>query len=169
VPLRALIFVLALLGCVGGVTPLQCAIDSDCGGSAFCFQGACFDGTRSCPKLQPSFSSINSRLLQVSCGSTQINCHAPGSDAVESGPSFAGHPYTTLVNAPAANRRGSAQGLILVKPGDPTNSFLLTKLRLTAPADPLNGPGQPASAPGSTCAESLSVIQQWIQNGAQDN
>ena len=169
VPLRAFIALFATVGCVGGVTPVECAIDSDCGSGAFCNVGTCIQGTRTCPSLQPTFSSINSRFFQVGCGVKQINCHAEGSTAIESGPSFAGHPYNTLVNAPAANRRGTAQGLILVKPGDPANSFLLTKLKLTSPNDPLYGSGQPATAPGSTCAESLNVIQQWIQNGAQDN
>ena len=166
---RTLLLSLAAIGCVGGVTPVQCAIDTDCGAAAFCNQGTCIDGTRTCPTLQPTFSSINSKFLQVGCGVKMVNCHGDGSVAVESGPSFLGHPYTTLVNAPAANLRGSAQGLILVKPGDPASSFLLTKLRLTAVADPTYGPGQPASAPGSTCASTLAVIEQWIQNGAQDN
>jgi hypothetical protein len=165
---RALILLAGALGCVGGVTPAQCAIDSDCGASAFCAQGACIEGTRTCPILQPTFSSINSRFLQVSCGVGQVNCHAGDSPAVQSGPSFAGHPYATLVNAPAANRLGTARGLVLVKPGDPGASFLVTKLRLTS-TDPSYGPGQPASAPGSTCPASLAIIEQWIQQGAQDD
>ena len=165
---RALIVASGAFACIGGVSPVQCAIDADCGASAFCAKGACIDGTRSCPLLQPTFSSINSRFLQVGCGVGQLNCHAGDSVAVQSGPSFAGHPYTTLVNAPAANRLGSARGLVLVKPGDPGASFLITKLQLTS-TDPAFGPGQPASAPGSTCAATLGVIEQWIQLGAPDN
>jgi len=57
---------------------------------------------------------------------------------------------------------------VLVKPGDPGASFLITKLQLTS-TDPAFGPGQPASAPGSTCAATLGVIEQWIQLGAPDN
>src|SRR5439155_15892210 len=128
---RALIVAASAFACIGGVNPVQCAIDADCGASAFCAKGACIDGTRSCPILTPTFSSINSRLLQVGCGVGQLNCHAQDSSAVESGPSFVGHPYATLVNAPAANRLGSARGLVLVKPGDPGASFLITKLQLT--------------------------------------
>ena len=64
----------------------------------------------------------------------------------------------------------SAGGFFLqVKPGDPGNSFLLLKLRLTDPADPLYGSGQPASAPGSICAAAQDVIAAWIAQGAQDN
>jgi hypothetical protein len=58
---------------------------------------------------------------------------------------------------------------VLVKPGDPGSSFLLTKLRLTSALDPAYGGGQPATAPGSTCAEALAVIEQWIANGAPDD
>jgi Cys-rich repeat protein len=152
---RAAIAALFAAGCVGGVTPVQCAIDADCGAGAFCSAGRCIEGTRTCPTLQPTFSSINASFLQVGCGVRQINCHSADSRSVSSGPSFAGHPYGALVNAPAANRLGSARGLILVKPGDPANSFLLTKLRLTSALDPDFGGGQPANAPGSTCADSL--------------
>lgn len=169
VPLRAAIAALLACGCVGGVSPAQCAVDADCGAASFCAQGACIQGTRTCPKLSPTFSSINGSFLQVSCGVGQINCHSGDSPSVESGPSFAGHPYRVLVNAPAANRFGTARGLTLVKPGDPAGSFLLTKLRLTSGNDPQFGSGQPATAPGSTCAEALAVIQQWIQRGAPDD
>jgi hypothetical protein len=167
--LRVPIAALLVAGCIGGVDPAQCAIDADCGTAAFCTQGICVDGTRTCPKLSPTFSSINSRFLQVGCGVRQINCHATDSAAVESGPSFAGHPYTALVNAPAANRLGTARGLVLVNPGDPATSFLLTKLRLSSTFDPQFGSGQPASAPGSTCAETLATIEEWIRSGAPDN
>ena len=168
--MRSLLFAaLASASCVGGVTPAACAVDGDCGPSAFCSQGVCIAGTRTCPQLVPTFSSINGNLLQVGCGVRQINCHSSDSPNVQSGPSFAGHPYTTLVNAPAANRLGSARGLVLVKPGDPANSFLLTKLRLTSTNDPQFGSGQPANAPGSLCADTVAAVQQWIARGAPDD
>lgn len=168
-PPRAAIAALAVCGCIGGVKPSQCAIDGDCGASAFCAEGICIGGTRTCPTLQPTFSSINGKFLQVGCGVRQITCHATDSSVIDSGPSFAGHPYAALFNAPAANRLGTARGRVLVKPGDPADSFLLVKLRLTTSDDPQFGSGQPASAPGSTCPETLAVIEQWIQAGAQDN
>lgn len=161
----ALVVAALATGCVGGVSPVDCATDADCP-SGFCTAGICHGGTRTCPALQPTFSSINRSLLQVGCGVKQINCHADGSSGEGSGPSFASDPYGTLVNAPAANRLGTARGLILVKPGDPANSFLITKLRLTNPADPLYGSGQPASAPGSICAAAVDVIAEWIARGA---
>jgi len=167
--LRLPIAALLAAGCVGGVDPAQCATDTDCAQPSFCAQGACINGMRTCPALQPTFSSINAHFIQVGCGVRQINCHATDSAAVNSGPSFFGHPYATLVNAAARNQLGSARGLVLVKPGDPQNSFLLTKLRLTSALDPTYGGGQPADAPGSTCADTLAAIEQWIQNGAPDD
>ena len=155
--------------CVGGVNRADCAIDSDCGANGFCFAGSCIAGTRTCPVLQPTFSSLNRGLIQPGCGVGQRNCHATDSAAVDSGPSFAGHPWAALVNAPAANRLGSARGLVLVKPADPANSFLMIKLRLMTTSDPSFGPGQPANAPGSICAPTLSVIEDWIRRGAPDN
>src|SRR2546421_7450554 len=127
VPIAALL----VAGCVGGVDRAQCAIDPDCSQPAFCAQGTCIEGTRTCPVLQPTFASINSHFIQVGCGVRQINCHATDSPNVNSGPSLFGHPYSKLVNAAAANQLGSARGLVLVKPADPQSSFLLTKLRLT--------------------------------------
>ena len=156
----------AAAGCVGGVTPAVCAIDADCGPAAFCSVGACYQGTRTCPLLQPTFSSINSSFFQVGCGVRQRNCHAADAAVVESGPSFAGDVYRTLVNAPAANRLGSVRGLVLVQPGDPDHSFLLTKLRLKDAINADFGSGQPANAPGSTCGAALAVIEDWIRRGA---
>ena len=167
-PLPALLAA-ALCGCLGSVTPAECAIDPDCGANAFCDAGSCLAGTRACPTLQPTYSSINRALFQVGCGVKVRNCHAFDSAVVESGPSFAGELYSRLVGAPAANRQGAARGLLLVSPGDPEHSFLLIKLRLTAPLDPQYGGGQPASAPGTLCPADLATIEQWIRNGAPND
>lgn len=167
--MASVLLAIAVPACVGGVAPAECAIDADCGAGRFCAGTECIDGTRTCPTLQPTFTSINRNFIQVGCGVRQVNCHAANSAAVQSGPSFEGHPYATLVNAPAANRFGSARGLVLVQPGDPARSFLVTKLRLASSADPQFGSGQPATAPGSTCTAALAVIEQWIQRGAPDD
>ena len=164
--LAALLCAAPSLACIGGTSPLSCAIDADCPGG-FCTAGICHEGTRACPVLRPSFSSINEGFLQVGCGTKQSNCHSSVSTGVGSGPSFVGDPYRTLVGAPARNVLGTARGLLLVKPGDPANSFLMIKLRLTEPADPLYGSGQPALAPGSTCAAALDAIALWIAQGAE--
>ena len=139
---------------------------SDCGAPAFCSQGRCIEGTRTCPKLDPTFSSINANFLQVGCGVRLTNCHAADSPSVNSGPSFAGHPFLTLVDAPAANRLGSARGLVLVKPGDPANSFLLAKLRLTSALDPAYGGGQPASS-AAIASRTLSPVTLGNNGAAQ--
>ena len=158
---------LALPRCIGSSAALECAIDADCSGG-FCAAGFCHAGTRTCPLLQPTFSSINQNLLQVGCGVKQMNCHSAGSPSIASGPSFAGDVYRALVSAPAANL-GIAQGLILVQPGDPQNSFLLAKLQLTEAANRLYGSGQPPETPGSICGAAQDVIAQWIAKGAQNH
>lgn len=167
-PAALLLAASALAGCLGNSAALECVIDADCSGG-FCAAGFCHEGTRTCPILQPTFSSINRNLLQVGCGVKQMNCHATGSPTIASGPSFAGDVYHALVSAPAANNLGIAQGLILVQPGDPQHSFLLTKLKLTETANRLYGSGQPPEAPGSICGAAQDVIAQWIAKGAQNN
>ena len=159
----------AILGCIGQVAPAACAVDLDCGPEAFCAAGACYQGSRTCPSLEPRFSSINRAFIQVGCGVKERNCHATDSAVVQSGPAFTGDTFRALVNAPAANRLGSVRGLVLVKPGDPAGSFLLSKLRLKDALDPHLGGGQPASAPGSTCARDLAAIEEWIVRGALDD
>ena len=168
VPHAAVLLAAALSGCLGSTAALECAIDADCSGG-FCAAGLCHAGTRTCPLLQPTFASINRNLLQVGCGVRQMNCHATGSPTIASGPSFAGDVYRALVSARATNNLGIAQGLILVQPGDPQHSFLLTKLKLTEAANRLYGSGQPPEAPGSICAAAQDVIAQWITNGALNN
>jgi hypothetical protein len=162
----AALALVASAGCVGGVTPSACAVDAECGPAAFCSVGACHPGTRTCPLLQPTFSSINRDYFQVGCGVRARNCHAADSAVVESGPSFAGDVYRTLVNAPAANRQGGVRGLVLVQPGDPEHSFLVTKLRLKDAVNAQFGSGQPADNPGATCGAALAVIEEWIRRGA---
>ncbi len=169
-PLRASLAASALLAaCAGAPAPAACAIDADCGKAAFCSAGVCLEGTRACPTLQPRLSSIGRGLFQVGCGAKVRNCHAVDAAVVESGPSFAGDLHGALVQVPAANRLGSATGLVLVAPGDPDHSFLLTKLRLQSSSDLRYGPGQPATAPGSICEASLAVVAEWISRGALDD
>ena len=68
--------------CVGGVNRADCAIDSDCGANGFCFAGSCIAGTRTCPVLQPTFSSLNRGLIQPGCGSTGFGCGWPPATSI---------------------------------------------------------------------------------------
>lgn len=163
----------ALCACAYGVDRSECAIDSDCGADAgFCVAGNCRPGSRTCPGLQPSYASIDRDLFQVSCGTSgtkAFNCHASSGAASSSFLDLTGDPYPRLVGQTAVNPLGDRKNLILVQPGDPANSFLITKLRLTTPLDPHFGGGMPADALGSICASSIDTVAQWITNGAERN
>jgi len=162
----------ALSACAYPVDPAECAIDADCTGTAFCFAGSCRAGTRTCPTLAPTYSSIDRNLFKVGCGtsgSKAANCHSREGAVTTSGLDLIDDPYSQMVNQRAFNLSGSIRGLIVVKPGDPQSSFLVTKLHLTTASDPAYGAGMPADAPGSICQSAQDAVAQWIQNGAGRN
>jgi hypothetical protein len=167
---------LFVAACSAGVPPLDCGIDTDCGANAFCATGQCLQGTRTCPTLEPKLSSIDKGLFRVSCGisgAKAINCHSRDGAGSASGLDLSTEPYDNLVNRVALNLGASAppQTFLRVTPGDnsPDGSFLIRKLQLTDPANPLYGSGMPADAPGSICSEAVAVVRQWIAQGAQRN
>lgn len=173
------IAVLLLTACVGRATPAECDLDSDCGSSSICFVGSCRAGERRdgglapCLHLAPKFSEINGSYLQVGCGTRTNVCHnsvSANGPTLYSSLDLSGDAYAALVNVPAQNLLGrSADAGLLVAPGDPDHSFLLTKIRLTSFRDVGSGPGMPPDHPGSTCAPEQEAIRQWIAQGAQRN
>jgi hypothetical protein len=161
-----------LCACAYPVDRAACAIDSDCGSDAFCVGATCRQGSRTCPTLQASYSSIDSNLFLVSCGTSgniALNCHSTVGAASASFLDLTADAYPRLVNRTAVNPLGDAKGLVLVIPGDPDNSFLVQKLRLTTAFDPHLGSGMPANAPGSICQTSIDTVAQWIRDGAARN
>jgi hypothetical protein len=168
----ALAAAFALCACAYPVDRADCAIDSDCGSGAFCLAGGCRQGSRTCPTLQPRYASIDRDLFQVSCGTSgnkAFNCHSSQGAASASFLDLSGDAYPRLVGRTAVNPLGDRKDLVLVKPGDPQNSFLVQKLRLTTASDPHLGSGMPADAPGSICASSVDAVAQWILAGAGRN
>ena len=163
--------------CSPGVQALECGVDTDCGSNAFCASGQCVQGLRTCPALEPKLSSIDKGLFRVSCGTSgakAINCHSRDGAATSSGLDLSVDPYTNLIDRVAQNRGATTHNIptfILVTPGDgsPERSFLVRKLQLIDPANPVYGSGMPADAPGSICPEAVTVVQQWIAQGAQRN
>ena len=81
--------------------------------------------------------------------------------------------YGNLVNKPPPNYANpptnESCGVLLVVPGDPTNSYLFQKLSLPTPCAgsrmPLDDIGTPA--PLAPCAQTL--VHDWIQLGAQND
>ncbi|HYR20641.1 MAG TPA: hypothetical protein VEQ15_14175 [Myxococcales bacterium] len=168
----ALAAAFALCACAYPVDRADCAIDSDCGSGAFCLAGSCRQGSRTCPTLQPRYASIDRDLFQVSCGTSgnkAFNCHSTEGAASASFLDLSGDAYPRLVGRTAVNPLGDRKDLVLVKPGDPQNSFLVQKLRLTTALDPHLGSGMPADAPGSICPSSVDAVAQWILAGAGRN
>ena len=162
--------------CSPGVPALECGADADCGSNAFCTSGQCVQGSRTCPTLEPKLSSIDKGLFRVSCGisgAKAINCHSRDGAASSSGLDLSLDPYTNLVNRVAQNRGATTplQTFLLVTPGDgsPEGSFLVRKLQLIDPANPIYGSGMPADAPGSICSDAVGVVRLWIAQGAQRN
>ncbi|MFL5417587.1 MAG: hypothetical protein ACJ78Y_16415, partial [Myxococcales bacterium] len=75
-------------GCAASPPALQCGIDADCGANAFCSAGQCLAGTKTCPIIEPKFSSINQSLFRISCGTSggqAVNCHSVAGAASASG------------------------------------------------------------------------------------
>jgi hypothetical protein len=168
--------------CAASPPALDCGIDADCGANAFCSAGQCLSGTKTCPIIEPKFSSINKSLFRISCGTTgsnAINCHARDGAASASGLDLVTDPYGSLVGQPAITTflpptaAGLVPPLVLVTPGDGSEqgSFLIRKLLLNTPIDPLYGAAMPADQQHypAICAPTIEVIQQWIALGAPRN
>ena len=167
--MKALCAALLTPACIGSVVPAQCAIDSDCGSAAVCVGAVCHPGSREadggvCPQVSPRWADLNSNFIQVGCGVRASNCHSTAGGATSSGLVLAGDAYDRLVNAASADG-----GFVLVKPGDPDHSFLVTKLKLATTFDPVYGSGMPPDNPGQTCEAAQEAVRQWILAGAGRN
>jgi hypothetical protein len=68
--------------------------------------------------------------------------------------------YTSLVNRPVTNADPAASGATLVVPRDPNASFLIKKLKGTAPGDRMPQSGEPLSK------GTIKLIEKWIKRGA---
>ncbi|MFI5306014.1 MAG: hypothetical protein ACHQ53_01600 [Polyangiales bacterium] len=137
---------------------------------------ACADGGCTpfavCPSgLEPTFDSIRTSLLSVSCGTDGTACHSSAGFMDSGELNLADDPYTNLLGADgmgarASNIAGKARNLKRVVPGDPDHSFLVIKLQTKSSADPDYGSGMPFTAPGSVCPATLDAIRTWITNNA---
>jgi hypothetical protein len=105
------------------------------------------------------FDAIQSSIFDIHCLNA---CHnsatGAGNLVLEAGTS-----YANLVNVPAANFAASQAGLLRVAPGNLANSFLLTKLTMTAASQ--FGSPMPLSPPLLSAAD-VALIRDWILAGA---
>jgi hypothetical protein len=107
-----------------------------------------------------SFAATIGPLLNQTCASS-AGCH---SGATPAGPGLdlsTGNAYAALVNRPSLE----VAGLLLVKPGDPTNSYCLQKLEGAAGIS-----GAPMPLTGTPLSpDQIKAIHDWITEGAPNN
>jgi Bacterial Ig-like domain len=103
--------------------------------------------------LSADFQSIQDNVFTPIC----TKCHI-GADAPEGLQLDQAHSYALLVGVPSAE----VPGVLRVKAGDPTDSYLIQKLTnasgIVGAQMPFGGPYLPQST--------IAFIQQWISNGA---
>lgn len=106
-------------------------------------------------ELMPTLSSIQSLVFNPSC----VSHHGP--DAARAGLNLAeGHSFSNLVNV-----RSSQVELLLVRPGDADNSYLVHKLD---GREGIMGSQMPLGASPLTATD-IDVIKLWINNGAKEH
>ncbi len=104
---------------------------------------------------------IFERVIRLRCA----NCHndAPSFGGLALVPGAA-TAYANLVGVPAgseATYQCRDSGLLRVKPGDPEHSLLYLKLTM-----PSCGSKMPPAAFGQVTEEQVSLVRQWIADGA---
>ena len=109
--------------------------------------------------LAPTLANIQATIFSASC--TDLACH---SSLVQAGNLVleAGKAHDQLVGVSAVNPAAQQAGLLRVKPGDPSNSFLVIKL--TGPTV-VQGSPMPLGKPPLTAAQ-VQLIRDWITQGA---
>jgi hypothetical protein len=118
----------------------------------------------------PSFRSDILPVLSTNCAGAD-GCHGDHPTDKVDLDLRAGNAYHDLVDGPAKARPGA----VLVKPGDPTASFLVAKLTATQtpsegkamPIDPRTGAPVSMTPPAREFVDT--VLRPWIEAGAPDN
>jgi hypothetical protein len=115
--------------------------------------------------LEPTLSSIQREIFNSGDSNGRpacIQCHNAANAAVAAGLILTnGVSYQNLVNRPSTGRAGAVR----VIPNDPDGSYLIQKIE-GAPG--IAGDRMPQGGPYLTAAQ-ISVIRQWIAQGAQNN
>ena len=112
--------------------------------------------------IAPTYSEIEAKVFATGCATS--SCHSTTGRAGGLDLS-AGKGFGALVNVPAKNEKAQSLGLMRVTPGDPSRSFLFTKVshgpldaELKATMPPIGDPLD---------ADSLWAIETWISTGAK--
>ncbi len=106
--------------------------------------------------ITADFQSIQDNVFTPICSRCHIGASAPEGLQLD-----AAHSYALLVGV-SSNEK---PGVLRVKPGDPTNSYMYQKITgasgIVGNPMPLGGPSLPQTT--------ITAIQQWIANGAQQS
>jgi hypothetical protein len=118
------------------------------------------------PNLQPTFSSIQHEIFDVTDASGRLactNCHNPQGRNFTAGLDLtAASSYSNLVGVPSRNKPGA----IRVIPGDAENSYIVHKLEGNPDIAGVRMPR--GNGPFLTEGQML-VIKRWIELGAQND
>jgi hypothetical protein len=112
------------------------------------------------PPPTTSFATDIAPILATNCAAS--GCHTGG--GMQAGLALdPDKAYDMLVNAPAQECKST--GALRVAPGDPTNSYLVAKLRGTMAA--MGCGGLPMPKDGTPVAEDqIQLVEKWISEGA---
>ena len=111
------------------------------------------------PDETAAYHSIQEYIFDSSCANS--TCHAAPTHVANLNLTY-GASYANLVGRLPENPAAAAVGMKLVDPGNPENSFLLTKL--TAINDPTYGAQMPVV--GELHTAKIDAIRTWIEAGA---
>lgn len=165
---------LSTAGCGGGGSGT-----GGSGGAPTCFDYSKFDGTTPAA----SFKTDVLPILQRSCGITE-SCHGdigmPFKDRPYFGPNKKDMATDADIMAIFAGSVGVDSymnpGMMIIKAGDPENSFLMYKLDDTLECDALVcaatkacGTIMPQTADEPLASEERDAIRRWIAQGAKNN
>jgi hypothetical protein len=153
-----------------------CIFANDCVEGETCVGGYCQLLPPTCPQLTPSFQAINDGLFQVGCGAKSNACHSTVATTPPlglNGLDLQKDPYLALLGPdgkgqPVDPNDARPKGLLRVAPGDSLHSMLVIKLKLKGDS-PVYGSSMPFDNPGAICDDTIKVIAQWIDAGAQKN
>ena len=110
-----------------------------------------------------TYHDIQDYVFDKSCANSV--CHAAPANSANLNLTY-GLSYQNLVGLTPQNPAAAAAGMKLVDPGNPDNSFLLTKLM--GPAKPEFGAKMPFNA-GSIHQAKIDAIRKWIEAGASED
>ena len=112
------------------------------------------------PDENSAYHDIQEYVFDKSCANSA--CHAAPANAFNLNLSY-GFSYENLVGAVPQNPAAAAAGMKLVDPGNPENSFLLTKLM--GPTVPEQGARMPFLG-GMLHSGKIDAVRMWIEAGA---